>query len=234
MCKGRNYCTELGTDPTKWSRECPLPPPPWFSDQVVVFRRAARSAAEGALDTALKLLHKVRGEDLREWYDRHGQNTGKFRYRDFGERKARIVSCERDAQKYPNALEETSVFRHDGYRCQYCGMRVIAKDVFQAFSRVVGEDEFRATGTNKTRHGVVLAYRAIADHVVPRRVGGRTCEDNLVTACWSCNYGKAEFTLEQLGLDDPRLRKLVPEDDWDGLVPLITPLREQARVRQKG
>lgn len=47
---------------------------------------------------------------------------------------------------------------------------------------------------------------------------------NLVTSCQSCNYGKYNYTLEQLGLDDPRIRPPSPFSDWTGLteyVPLL-------------
>jgi hypothetical protein len=34
-------------------------------------------------------------------------------------------------------------------------------------------------------------------------LGGRTDESNLVTSCWSCNYGKANYTVEQIGISNP-------------------------------
>jgi 5-methylcytosine-specific restriction endonuclease McrA len=54
------------------------------------------------------------------------------------------------------------VLQRDGFRCQYCG-------------RGARED------------GVVLH----ADHVIPVVAGGETNEGNLMTACASCNLGKA-------------------------------------------
>jgi 5-methylcytosine-specific restriction endonuclease McrA len=95
---------------------------------------------------------------------------------------------------------------------------------------MVGRDVFRASRTNQERHGVVLAFRANIDHVVPWKLGGKSDDSNLVTACWSCNYGKAQYTLDQIGLDDPRDRK--PKmliDGWDGLTSFIrADRREQA------
>jgi 5-methylcytosine-specific restriction endonuclease McrA len=46
-------------------------------------------------------------------------------------------------------------------------------------------------------------FVATLDHVVPLSLGGRTNESNLVTCCWSCNYGKANYTVEQIGIDNP-------------------------------
>ena len=101
-----------------------------------------------------------------------------------------------------------------------------------AFSRVVGRDAFRPTGTNLERHGIELIFRANVDHVLPRKLGGRTDVDNLVSACWCCNYGKSSFTLEQIGVDDPWSRPLAAADGWDGLTSLLAGLRANA-VRMK-
>jgi 5-methylcytosine-specific restriction endonuclease McrA len=75
---------------------------------------------------------------------------------------------------------------------------------------------------------VVLAFRANVDHVVPWTLGGRTDMENLVSACWCCNYGKSSYTLEQIGLDDPRLRPTPESDGWDGLTSSLPGLRANA------
>lgn len=88
----------------------------------------------------------------------------------------------------------------------------------KAFMGVVGQEAFAATGsTNASRHGAVLTFRANVDHVLPWQRGGWTHLENLVSACWPCNYGKDRYTLDELGLDDPRLRAPVLSDGWDGL-----------------
>ena len=74
--------------------------------------------------------------------------------------------------------------------------------------------------TNAAQHGVIHAFKIVADHVVPHNCGGRTDLDNLVTSCPGCNYGKEAFTLEQLGLEDPLARPPVCSG-WDGLTSLI-------------
>src|SRR6185436_9980614 len=100
---------------------------------------------------------------------------------------------------------ERSVFQRDNYRCRYCGLRTLSKSFLKAFESAVGGTRFSASkNDNRIDHGVVLAFKAVADHVVPRNLGGRTDSDNLVTACPSCNYGKYNYTIEQLGIDDPR------------------------------
>ena len=59
------------------------------------------------------------------------------------------------------------------------------------------------------------------DHVVPRARGGLNEAENLVTACMVCNFAREAYTLEQLGIADPRSRQPVL-DGWDGLTRLFT------------
>jgi hypothetical protein len=79
--------------------------------------------------------------------------------------------------------------------------------------------------TNSDTHGAALVYRAVADHIVPHWSGGSTEEHNLVTACYPCNFGKAEFTLEQLQLDRPRRAMTA---GWKGLECLGPALQREA------
>ena len=57
--------------------------------------------------------------------------------------------------------------------------------------------------------------RLTQDHVVPRALGGKTCWENVVTACVDCNSKKADRTVEQAGL---RLRRAPRRPEW---VPLL-------------
>jgi hypothetical protein len=52
--------------------------------------------------------------------------------------------------------------------------------------------------------------------VIPHAVGGTNDLDNVVVACAGCNYARMDYTLEEMGLEDPstRPRKV---SDWDGL-----------------
>jgi len=229
MCRNKaHHCTELEDQPRLWSKETPLRPPSWFSEECCLFSEAVQRAAAGDLKESRELLLRVRDNDLREWYVEHGQMSGRFRCRALGNPKATILNPSLDPKRSPDYCA-ADVFKRDGYQCRYCGLCVIPKEVLNAFSLVVGDDVFCATGTNQERHGAVLAFRANADHVIPWKVGGRTAPDNLVTACWSCNYGKGRYTLQQIGLNDPRDRKPCPSSDWDGLMSLLIPLRRYAR-----
>jgi 5-methylcytosine-specific restriction endonuclease McrA len=103
----------------------------------------------------------------------------------------------------------------------------VAKRVLLAFEKVVGTDTFRNVGKNAEQHGVIHAFKVVADHLTPFKRGGKTNLDNLVTACPACNYGKDHYTLGQLGISDPRLRP--PKSiKWDGLVSFLPSLKTHA------
>lgn len=228
MCRGKQICTELGDQPNTWSKEAPLAPPAWFSEQLTAFSNAVRSAAAGEVTSARDQLRIIRSDDLRTWYVEHGKQAGFCRYPHLGRLQPEIAMSLPDPKRHPDRLMNEFVFKRDGYRCRYCTLRIIPKEVLEAFSKVVGVDAFCTTGTDLQRYGAALAFRAIADHVVPWSFGGRTDPDNLVTACWPCNFGKDRFTLGQIGLEDPRTRAVQAPDTWDGLVSLVPELQRRA------
>ena len=225
MCRGRgkSICTELGSDVSLWSKEAPLIPPVWFDGQLSIFEEAVRLASIGDIEKARDKLRSIRSEDLQTWFIEHGQQSGEFRKRHFRLAKP-TVTVAFDPVRFPEKLA-AEVFKRDGYRCRYCCFRIVPMMVLKAFSKAVGRDAFRMSGKNLERHGMVFACRGIADHVRPWNLGGRTDMDNLVSACWSCNYGKSGYTLEQIGVDDPRSRPIPIADGWDSLVSYLSALK---------
>ncbi len=226
MCHKSKQCLLLGPDPATWSRAAPLLPPDWFTGQALLFRDAAQRAADGDRAGAIEILRTMRSDEMRYWFDEHGQVSG--RRRAWGLRVAvpSRAGVELDPRRSPRFYER-EVFERDHYQCRYCGMPIVAKEALRAFERAVGISVFRVLGTNAQQHGVIHAFKVVADHVVPHKLGGRTLPENLVTSCPGCNYGKENFTLEQLGLDDPRDRLPIPST-WDGLTSLVERLEAQA------
>lgn len=239
MCKGKGFrmCTELGDDPKAWSEHALLNPPQWFRDQLLVFSNSVRAAANGNIDSAIELLREVRSDDLRHWYVEHGCRSGKFRWWI----RKRLLGPERSEQDepkpnrnlvQPNAKLQAEVLRRDRYCCRYCGIGLISKAVLLDFGDIVSEKGFSAT-TDAERHGSLVAFRANFDHVVPASLEGETDVNNLVSCCWSCNYGKRGLTLHQVGLADPRLRQPSGYPDWDGLTDIAPILaRAASRIRR--
>ena len=222
MCRSAKFCTELGIDPTQWSKSTPLAPPDFFAISLRNFIDSLQLLANGQRESALISLEKTRSDDLRNWFVEHGQMSG-------WHHRVKILNLPKPS-KFEGQVEtnksikpfESEVYERDGYVCQYCRSGVIDYKVLKKAEKKFGREYFVASGRgNDIRHGISLVFRATADHVTPMSHGGRTSLENLVTCCWSCNYGKYNALLEQMGLDDPRHQTISPNQRWDGGLSLI-------------
>jgi len=228
MCRKKDRpaggCVLLDRETSKWNKSALLPQDSAVVAGVEHFERAVRFAAEARTEDAWVELLRIDGDGIRDWYIKHAQVAGLRRVEIRGTKHQKRVVGSRAKLKYPPPALEAGIFGRDGYHCSYCGGRVISGRLLRLFSSAVGPASFPMGRTNATTHGAALVYRAVADHVVPRWCGGNTDPNNLVTACYPCNFGKAEFSLEQLGLDMPRPALL---DGWDGLENLVPALKRQ-------
>jgi len=209
-------CALLGDDSTKWNRHSPLPPPEWFHESLTFFAESVKLLAQGEHSEALNLLQKTREGEIRDFFVLHGQQSAYFRYRCATKSKV-AQSVSRSVTPRMDLSIEREVFKRDKYCCRYCGIGVIPKKFLKKYAVLIGIENFPIGRTNATRHGVILGFQAVADHVQPYSEGGLTDLSNMVTSCWSCNYGKANYTLADLDLDDPRDRNPVGILDWNGL-----------------
>ena len=133
------------------------------------------------------------------------------------------------AQRNPSAAEERALYVRDGWRCRFCGCRVVPKEVRDRLRRLL--PGAICTGPqDKDHHGAFLALTAVPDHVVPHWAGGGSELGNLVTACWPCNNGRGRLSLEEVGLIDPRTRPpMANQDHWDGLQRILQARRSHER-----
>ena len=212
MCRGATFCSELGVDPSQWSLNTPLAFPEVFNTTHTLFISAYEAAIAGDLELAKSLLNKTIERGIRDWYVEHGQMSGFFRFKALGNMPAPKYLGELDPLTSITQFE-TQVYDHDAYRCAYCSNPLIHSKELKNLEKLLGPDNFRTSGTNVQRHGFIFILRATLDHVVPLSHGGRTELSNLVTSCWSCNYGKSNYTLAEIGLNDPRLNRDTKESD---------------------
>jgi hypothetical protein len=125
---------------------------------------------------------------------------------------------ERSAQRMPSSTSEHAIYVRDGWRCRYCGKRVIDRSMRMRLHRCLPSTA-RWGARNTDKHTALAALSASLDHVVPHSRGGTNDELNLVTACNACQFGRGQWTLEEVGFVDPR--DFAPiRDAWDGLMRL--------------
>ncbi len=54
------------------------------------------------------------------------------------------------------------------------------------------------------------------DHILPNARGGATTLENVFLTCAACNYGRMDYTLEEVGLLHPGSRE-PRKGAWNGL-----------------
>ena len=131
---------------------------------------------------------------------------------------AGAVGLERSAQRMPSSSVERAIYVRDGWRCRYCGTRVIDRSMRARLHRCLS-DVARWGARNADKHTALAALSASLDHIVPHSRGGTNDEPNLVTACNACQFGRGQWTLDEVGFWDPREYPPVL-DEWDGLTRL--------------
>jgi 5-methylcytosine-specific restriction endonuclease McrA len=199
-------------------RRCFLPPLPEHDLAASLLSQAADALLERNLLQAADL---IRRSDLRFLED--------YRYKVAGpldpaiHRIAKFPVYARSSQtmgrRMPTMAVTREVFARDGYRCRFCGSKVIVKEARKVFINAL-PTVVRWAGTNRGCHFGLAVLSASIDHVVPFQRGGRS-EDlaNLVTACNPCQFGRGHCLLDEVELEDPT--KYAPViDDWDGLTRL--------------
>ena len=203
MCKqqGHSYCSELGDDSSLWNEDAPLSKPQWVEQEFQIFSKSLKLAQEGKSFEAKSLLIGSRDFEMRKWFDVHAQNSGSWRNKSLHVPRPDPILPLDDDKTFTKF--EAMIFARDSFRCCYCSSQVLPKKEFKKLHAFLGPDALPLGKTNATRSGFYLMFVATLDHVLPWSLGGRTDETNLVTSCWSCNYGKANFTVEQIGINNP-------------------------------
>jgi 5-methylcytosine-specific restriction endonuclease McrA len=69
---------------------------------------------------------------------------------------------------------------------------------------------------NNLQHAALQCMWAQYDHIIPHSRGGTSDIENIYLACAACNYGRMQYTLEEVGLLHPRCHE-PRRGTWDGL-----------------
>lgn len=117
--------------------------------------------------------------------------------------------------RMPSSTEKAALLRRDGFRCRFCGIPVIRREVRQHLHSIY-PDALPWGRTNASQHAAFQALWAQYDHILPHARGGTNSFENMVITCAACNFGRMDFTLEEVGIEDPRCRP-VQHSDWNGL-----------------
>lgn len=197
-----------------------LPPPSELDDAASLLDNAANALLSNDRDSAQALIEQADIASICHYDQRiRGKTVDEVhRYRHVP--NAPPITKDRVKLRMPPKAVEREVFEQDGWRCRFCGIRVIAKE---AIKRLYAEfpEATRSTRANYGEHCALNTLCSSLDHVLPHSRGGTNDRENLVATCGPCQFGRNYWTLDEVGIEDPRTRAPIV-DSWDGLTRLCT------------
>lgn len=202
-----------------WSHElrpCLRPPIPEVFAAAKYLDAAVSAHMIGDSELAEHLIHVADMDEVRAWTESlWGKASPYVKPRTLPHSPPVLDKSQRASERMPDRAELVELHRRDGFHCRFCGVPVIRK-VVRVFLGKLYPAALRWERTNLSQHAAFQAMWAQYDHVVAHARGGDNSIENTVVTCAPCNFAKMNYTLDELGLSDPRTRHPL-KSDWDGL-----------------
>jgi 5-methylcytosine-specific restriction endonuclease McrA len=199
-----------------FGRLCPRAAIPEIAAAAALLDEAVSAHIAGRIALAQELIESANMSVIREWTESlWGKSSPQVFYRPVPDAPRTLDRRQRGDQRMPTADVKQALHSRDGFHCRFCGIPVIRHQVRNRL-RVLYPRALPWGNTNKTCHAAFQAMWAQYDHILPFARGGSNNLENMVIACAPCNYGRMNYTLEEVGLVNPLTRQPVPST-WDGL-----------------
>jgi 5-methylcytosine-specific restriction endonuclease McrA len=174
---------------------------------------AAVSASTTSLQDSRRIIESIDSNGLKRFFIDVAQHAGSWRFEHYPRRGDRQLGSA-TKRSAPPRKQLLQLFARDNYRCRYCETPIVGdRKQFVALAERLSMPELVMTGGNEARHGLYLTFRGSHDHRVPLTEGGTNDMDNLLTACWPCQFGKFKYSLTDLGLNE-LVGAYPPVDGW--------------------
>ena len=197
-------------------RLCLREPIPEIADAARYLDAAVSAHLAGRTDLADALIRLADMPAIREWTESlWGTASPYVQRRVVAGAPPSLPDHERIPVRMPTPAEERILHQRDGYHCRFCGIPVIRAAIRKAI-RQAYPDALPWGRPNLSQHAGFQAMWATYDHVLPHARGGTNDAKNIVVTCQPCNCARWHYTLEEVGLRDPRPREPV-RSTWDGL-----------------
>jgi 5-methylcytosine-specific restriction endonuclease McrA len=182
---------------------------------------AVSARISGRFTEADELIRAANIPAIKDWVESlWGKASPYVQYRAVPDSPPTLSRIERPVLRMPTSLEKLRLRERDGYHCRFCGIPVIRTEVRDRLRKLHPQALPWPTDSNKTQHPAFQAMWVQYDHVLPHARGGTNDFDNLIITCAPCNFGRMNYTVEEVGLADPRLREPM-RSTWDGLERLL-------------
>jgi len=197
-----------------------ITPIPEIEEAVTLLGQAADAFLSGYNGLAGKLIARADDPEIAKFYRRIVGKTDPKIHWQSSQPKNPVPKSERSTTRMPSPKKQTEIFQRDGWRCRYCGTRVISRAARKVFILNFPVETHWVSSYKYGGHSALLSQGVSLDHIRPISRGGDNEPDNFVTACGTCQFGRNQWTLEEVGFTNPKDRPPVV-DGWDGLTRLL-------------
>lgn len=197
-------------------RNCFCTPIPDVYDAARLLDAAVSSHLLGHMELAANLIKLANMPSVREWLESvWGKGSPYIQYFPVANPLPTYSKIQRAETRMPNKEEQKQIHARDGFYCRFCNLPVIRKEVRVKLQKMY-PDALPWGRTNNSQHAAFQAMWAQYDHIVPHARGGTNDLSNLVLTCAACNFGRMNYTLDEVAILDPRERHPY-QGTWDGL-----------------
>ena len=197
-------------------RRCFREPIPEIAEAARLLDAAVTAHGMGKHDLAEQLIGLADMAELRDYTESlWGARSPYVKFRPVPGSPAQSLQARDAKERMPSLAEREYLLRRDGFHCRFCGIPVIRKEIRERIRKCYPA-VLRWGAKNADQHAAFQLLWATYDHVLPHSRGGLSSLENLVITCQPCNASRWYYTLEEVGLLDPRLYEPV-RSTWDGL-----------------
>lgn len=201
----------------RWFRE----PIPEIYDAARYLDAAVSAHLAGESKIASQLIKLADMPILRAWLDSiWGAKSPHIRYRPVDGAPGLVSKEEKAPKRMPDSSIKRQLIDRDGYHCRLCGIPVIREEVRKRLHALYPDALTWAAG-NINQHAAFQVLWLQYDHLVPHARGGSNDLDNMLIACAACNFGRMQYTLEEVGFAPVSSIERI-HSSWDGLERVLT------------
>jgi 5-methylcytosine-specific restriction endonuclease McrA len=166
-------------------------------------------------DRAASLISEADMPKIRQWTEDLWGSSKYVQPRRVLNAPPHLAKGDRIPVRMPSAVERARLHSRDGFHYRFCGLPLIRKEIRERIRKCYRHLPIWGR-QNSEQHAALQAMWLQYDHVLPHSRGGDNSFENMIITCAPCNYARMQYTLEELGLVDPRVRETV-RSSWDGL-----------------
>ena len=198
------------------SRQCFLAPIPEIANAALLLNEAVNAHVAGHPSLVEDLLRQANMPVIRAWTESiWGKKSSYVNVQKELATLTKTGDVVRVTSRMPDVAMQRLLHVRDGFHCRFCGIPVIRAQVRKRFVKLYPHLKLWGK-TNAEQHAAFQAMWVQYDHVIPHSKGGANDLSNIVITCAPCNFGKMEYTIKEVGLEDP-MRREPKKVEWDGL-----------------